>query len=325
MGTEILACVDVDSGQPPAILDEVPRWFEDWEQTLSRFRPDSELSRLNQAVDQPACVSDDLWNVFQAARAAEKFTDGLVTPTVLDAMLEAGYDRDFASLQFGVQSDALPKVSKGLPTLAQSRALTRRSAKTLHSAATRTAVRPLSAVLWDAAEQTIQLPAGVHLDFGGIAKGWAAHQAMCRLREIGPALMNCGGDIALSGALLDGSPWEIGVYKPFDRDSGYVEMLYFQFACGVASSATDRRRWMQGDQVRHHIIDPRTGLPAESDVVSATVVAPTAVEAEAAAKSILIRGSLDGLDWLEANPALAGLLILEDGQILYSQKIMEYL
>ena len=313
MGTEILACVDVDSGQPPALLAEVPRWFEDWEQTLSRFRPDSELSRLNQAVDQPARVSDDLWNVFQAARAAEKFTDGLVTPTVLDAMLEAGYDRDFASLQFGVQS---------LPTLHRSLALTGCFAKTSDSAAQN--VPALAAVQWDAAEQTIQLPAGVHLDFGGIAKGWAAHQAMSRLREIGPALMNCGGDIALSGALLDGSPWEIGVYKPFDRDSGYVEMLYFQFACGVASSATDRRRWMQGGQVRHHIIDPRTGLPAESDVVSATVVAPTAVEAEAAAKSILIRGSLDGLDWLEANPALAGLLILEDGQILYSQKIMEY-
>ncbi len=313
MGTEILACVNVDSGQPPALLAEVPRWFEDWEQTLSRFRPDSELSRLNQAVDQSAHVSDDLWDVFQAAHAAEKLTDGLVTPTVLDAMLEAGYDRDFASLQTGVQS---------LPTL-------HRSLETSDTAAQNSAaqnVPALAAVQWDAAARTIQLPAGVHLDFGGIAKGWAAHQAMSRLlREIGPALMNCGGDIALSGALLDGSPWEIGVYKPFDRDSGYVEMLFLQRGCGVASSATDRRRWMQGGQVRHHIIDPRTGLPAESDVVSATVVAPTAVEAEAAAKSILIRGSLDGLDWLEANPALAGLLILEDGQILYSQKIMEYL
>ena len=309
MGTEILACLDVDSGQPPAILAEVPRWFEDWEQTLSRFRPDSELSRLNQAVDhQPARVSAALWDVFQSARAAQDFTDGLVTPTVLDAMLEAGYDRDFASLQTGVQS---------LPTLDRSLALASDSAAQK--------VPALAAVQWDAAEQTIQLPAGVHLDFGGIAKGWAAHQAMSRLRETGPALMNCGGDIALSGALLDGSPWEIGVYKPFDRDSGYVEMLFLEHGCGVASSATDRRRWMQGDQVRHHIIDPRTGLPAKSDVVSATVVAPTAVEAEAAAKSILIRGSLDGLDWLEANPALAGLLILEDGQILYSQKIMEYL
>lgn len=297
MGTEILACVDVDSDQPPAELAEVPARFEDWEQTLSRFRPDSELSRLNLTVDQPLRVSDVLWDVFQSARAAQEFTDGLVTPTVLDAMLDAGYDRDFASL---------PR---------QQTATT----------ATRSAVRPLTAVQWNAVGQTIQLPAGIHLDFGGIAKGWAAHQAMSRLREIGPALMNCGGDIAVSGPLLDGSPWEIGVYKPFERESGYAEMLFFQQECGVASSATDRRRWMQGDQVRHHIIDPRTGLPAESDVVSATIVAPTAVEAEAAAKSILIRGSLDGLDWLEAHPALAGLLILEDGQILYSQRIVEYL
>lgn len=297
MGTEILACVDVDSGQPPALLTEVPNWFEDWEQTLSRFRPDSELSRLNLTVDQPARVSDDLWDVFQAARAAEKFTDGLVTPTVLDAMLEAGYDRDFTSL---------PRQQNA-------------------SASMQTIVRSLASVKWDASKQTIQLPAGVHLDFGGIAKGWAAHQAMSRLREIGPALMNCGGDIAVSGPLLDGSPWEIGVYKPFDRDSGYIEMLFIEQGCGVATSATDRRRWMQGDQVRHHIIDPRTSQPAESDVVSATVVAPTAVEAEAAAKSILIRGSLDGLDWLEANPALAGLLILEDGQMFYSQRMIEYL
>jgi thiamine biosynthesis lipoprotein len=297
MGTEILACVDVDSGQPPALLAEVPRWFENWEQTLSRFRPDSELSRLNLTVDQPVRVGDVLWNVFQAARAAEEFTDGLVTPTVLDAMLEAGYDRDFASL---------PRQQTA-------------------SAATQTAVRPMTAIQWYAAAQTIQLPAGVHLDFGGIAKGWAAHQAMSRLRESGPALMNCGGDIAISGPLLNSSPWEVGVYKPFERASEYVETLFLEQGCGVASSATDRRRWMQGDQVRHHIIDPRTGLSAESDVVSATVVAPTAVEAEAAAKSILIRGSLDGLDWLEANPALAGLLILNDGQILYSQRIIKYL
>ena len=69
--------------------------------------------------------------------------------------------------------------------------------------------------------------------------------------------------------------------------------------CGVATSATDRRRWMQGDSLRHHIIDPHTGRSAESDVVSVTIVAPTAVEAETAAKSVLIRGSVEGLDWLE--------------------------
>lgn len=295
MGTDMLACVDTDSDQPPAQLADVPRWFTDWEQTLSRFRPDSELARLNQA-DRPVQVSDTLWQVFHSALAAGQLTEGLVTPTVAEAVIAAGYDRDFAQMEKSQSSTGKPA----------------------H-------VSSLAALTWDGPTRTIQLPAGVHLDFGGIAKGWAAGEAMKRLSQAGPALMNCGGDIALSGALLNGDPWEIGVYKPFDRESEYLEMLYFQRACGVASSATDRRRWTQDGQTRHHIIDPRTGQPAQTDVVHATVVAPSPVEAEAAAKSVLIRGSMDGLDWLEAHPELAGLLILESGEILYSQRIVEFL
>ena len=165
----------------------------------------------------------------------------------------------------------------------------------------------------------------MELDFGGIAKGWAAEQAVQRLKHHGSALMNCGGDIFMSGPLLNGNPWEIGIHRPFDRSSGYIGRMYFHQSCGVATSATDRRRWMQGEMMRHHIIDPNTGQSADSDVVSATIVAPTAIEAETAAKSVLIRGSEEGLAWLESNPALAGLIMLENGKILYSQRINQYL
>ncbi len=292
----MLACVDVDSSQPPAALYKMPRWFEDCERALSRFRPDSELSRLNQTPGQPVPVSPLLWEVFQAALEAEQFTDGLVTPTVLDAVIEAGYDRDFASLPH--EQEARP--------------------------AARTAVGPLESVKWDETSRTITLPPGICLDFGGVAKGWAAHQAMLRLSESGPALMNSGGDVAISGRLRDGGPWEIGVYNPFDRDGEYIEMLYLAGGA-VATSSTDRRHWTQGGLPRHHIIDPRTGLPAVSDVMSATIVARDVLEAEAAAKSVLILGSMDGLDWLEARSNLAGLLVLKSGEILYSQRIMEFL
>ena len=129
----------------------------------------------------------------------------------------------------------------------------------------------------------------------------------------------------MSGPLMDGNPWEIGLHKPFDRTSGYIGMMYFDQSCGVATSATDRRRWKQGGLLRHHIIDPHTGLSAESDVLSATIVASTAIEAEAAAKSVVILGSAEGLPWLESKPNLAGLIILEDGNILYSHGINEYL
>jgi thiamine biosynthesis lipoprotein len=297
MGTEMLVCVDNGSDKSPVELADVPGWFEEWEQVLSRFRIDSELTRLNRSGEQLVTVSETLWQIFQSALAAEKYTDGLVTPTIAAAVIESGYDRDFSLLA----GQNLSPFESDPPI-----------------------VRSLDSVTWDESTRSICLTAGIQLDFGGIAKGWAAEQTVARLKHLGSTLMNCGGDIFMSGPLLNGNPWEIGVHRPFDRSSGYIGMMFFDHGCGVATSATDRRRWMQGDSMRHHIIDPHSGLPAESDVVSATIVAPTAVEAETAAKSVLIRGSVEGLAWLESKN-LAGLIILENGTILYSQRINEYL
>jgi len=298
MGTDMLLCVDDGSETPPAEMAEVPRWFEEWEQCLSRFCLDSELRRLNRHSGEPVAVSETLWQVFHAALKAERKTAGLVTPTIAESVIGVGYDRDFSHIAW----QNLEPVDSAVAS-----------------------VLPLEAVSWDEYTRTVYLPSGVSLDFGGIAKGWAAEQVVERLKCHGSVLMNCGGDIALSGALCDGSPWEVGVFKPFDRASGYVDMLYFNRSCGVATSATDRRRWMQGGILRHHIINPRTGLPAVSDVISATVIAPTAIDAESAAKSVLIRGSATGLAWVEGDADLAALLILENGQILYSQRMSQYL
>ena len=297
MGTDMLLCVDNGWEHPPVEMADVPNWFEEWEQALSRFRVNSELSRLNHANGQPVAVSETLWQVFHAVLDAERKTGGLVTPTVGNAVIEVGYDRDFSQLA-GQNLDPV----ESAPAL----------------------VSPLEMLSWDEATRTIYLPTAVHLDFGGIAKGWAAEQIVQQFKHHGAVLMNCGGDIALSGATLDGSPWEIGVFKPFDRASNYVEMLYFDQPCGVATSATDLRRWVQGSVIRHHIINPRTGLPALSDVISATVIAPTAMDAEAVAKAVLIRGSQEGLAWIGEDPDLAALLILDNGQILYSQRMEEY-
>jgi thiamine biosynthesis lipoprotein len=298
MGAEMLVCVDNGSDIPPVEFANVPIWFEEWEQVLSRFRVDSELTRLNRTSNWLVPVSETLWQVFQSALSAEKYTNGLVTPTIARAVVEAGYDRDFNLFANQILSP--------------------------HQFETQT-VRSLASVSWDESTRSINLPEDVELDFGGIAKGWAAEQVVRRLKHHGSALMNCGGDIYMSGPLLDGSPWEIGIHRPFDRSSGYIGMMYFRQPCGVATSATDRRRWMQGELLRHHIINPHTGQSADSDVVSATIVAATAVEAESAAKSVLIRGSEEGLPWLESDPALAGLIMLENGNILYSQRIDQYL
>jgi FAD:protein FMN transferase len=296
MGCDMLTILEGSTDSPPSILDEIPNWFETWEQTLSRFRTDSELSHLNRTFDQPVKVSDTLWDVFLYALSAETITKGLVTPTVLDALLEAGYNQDF---------DTLPSHQQG------------------NDYGVSPVTNSLSFVQWDEKSQTICLSHGVRLDFGGIAKGWAAHQTAERLKEYGSTVMNAAGDIAISGALASGEPWKIGVRNPFEKDTDFETLKLKD--CGVATSGKDRRRWNKNGLLRHHIINPYTGQPAETDVMTATIVAPTVMEAEAAAKAVLILGSEEGLMWIESDPVLAGIIVLENGHTLYSQRINEYL
>lgn len=294
MGCQIL--VAIDSPQKPAELERVPDWFESWEQGFSRFRLDSELSLVNRRAGIPTQVSQDFADVFAITLEADRISGGMVTPVILDSLLQAGYDQSFDLLA------PQQAFSYAEPILCLPR---------------------LSEINWEATTRTICTPPDLHLDFGGIVKGWAAHQTVERLKEYGPVLVDAAGDIAVSGLQSDGQPWLIGVADPFNPSEN-LELLQMQRG-GVATSGRDRRRWLQGSRWNHHIIDPRTGAPAETDVLTATVVAPSAIQAEWAAKTSLIMGSQAGLDWLETNPSFEGMLVLEDGQCLYSHNFENYL
>ena len=294
MGCQML--VAIDSPQKPAELELVPVWFEGWEQTFSRFRLDSELSLVNRRAGFPTQVSQGFADVFEIALEAERISGGMVTPVLLDSLLRAGYDRSF-DLLAPQQTFSYPEPILCLPRLGE--------------------------IDWDASTRTIFSPPDLHLDFGGIVKGWAAHQAAEKLKGIGPALVDAGGDIAVSGPQADGQPWPIGVADPFNPTEN-LDLLQIE-AGGLATSGRDRRRWLHGSRWNHHIIDPRSGAPAETDVLTATVIAPSVIQAEMTAKTCLILGSQNGLDWLEADPSLAGMLVLEDGQRLYSSKFENYL
>lgn len=298
MGSRMLAMLDSTSREAEDVLGRVPAWFEEWEQALSRFRPGNELDRLNRSNGLPFPASQTLWEVFQAACAAEKFTGGLVTPTVLDALVGAGYACSFESLPF---------------------------LQTVHPGAFASPVLsgPFGIIVWDVTTRSLVLTDSAHLDLGGIAKGWAAEQAVRRLSCYGPALVNAGGDIAISGLLHDGQAWPVGIEDPFNPGTHFETLMLPP--SGVATSGKDYHRWLKDGIWQHHIIDPRTGLPANTDILAATVVAPTIMEAEAAAKAVLILGSQAGLQWLEADNGLAGVLVLDNGDCIYSQKMEKYL
>ena len=152
------------------------------------------------------------------------------------------------------------------------------------------------------------LPAGIKLDFGGIAKGMAVDAALASLRQSGvsPALVNAGGDLAVLGLPPDAEQWPIAV--PGREQTWTIPLRHG----AIATSGIARRHWWQGNTLRHHLLDPRTGLPAQSDLWSVTVVADRCEQAEVAAKVAFILGSKPGAEFLRRH-RIAGLLVHEDG------------
>jgi thiamine biosynthesis lipoprotein len=292
MGCQMLAAVDSTSPSILHKLERAPAWFEEWEQSLSRFRETSELSQFNRRSGEAVWVSQTLWEVLQAALRAQQESGGLVTPAVYDAILAAGY-----IYSFDPSIPALPQTGDQAAPVPQDLVTTIRMDRNTH---------------------TVTLPAGLHLDFGGIAKGWAAHQAVQRLKAYGPALVDAGGDIAISSLQADGQPWPVGIADPHHPDETLEVLLLGRG--GVATSGRDYRKWKQGSVWKHHIIDPRSGQPAKTDVFTATVIASNVMEAEVAAKVLLVLGSRLGMEWIENRPGLAALVVLEDGRRMASSR-----
>ncbi len=251
---------------------------------------------LNRFAGHWFSPGETLWDVLQHALRAAHHTEGLATPTLLAQLESAGYDRSFDTLnkQHGARAAGMPA-----------------------------AVRDWRQIEFDTAARALRIPAGMRLDLGGIAKGWAAEQAARLLEEHGAIMVNAGGDIAARGTRSNGEPWPIGVTDPGPgKSQDTLSRLDVLMAtdCGIATSGTDFRRWHNGRQLRHHIIDPRTGLPAATDVLAATVIAPTAIDAEAAAKAALILGSADGMAWIGARQNHAALLVRNCGDVMRSSR-----
>lgn len=243
MGTEVELLLD---GTPSHRFAAVEAEFERLEALLSRFRPDSELNRLNAAGALTA--GPDLLAVTQAALAGRERSQGRFDPTVYDALVAAGYDRSF---------ELVPPTADGEPF--QSRRCGGRV---------------------DLDGSRITLGPGVHIDLGGIAKGYAVDRAAAILAEAGPCLVNAGGDLVARGGR-----WPVGLEG--------TDVVLELGEGAVATSGRDRRRWRRGEEERHHLIDPETGRPAVTDLVQVTVVAPTAVEAEVLAKAAFLGGNVD--------------------------------
>lgn len=292
MGSQIVFWLDTADWRAAApAFAEAQALFSRNETTLSRFRPHSELMQLNGRSGQWVTVSDLLWREVTLAMQMAQQTNGRFDPTLLYALHRAGYDQSFDQLLAGVGNGR-------------------------HRPATGSRVGRWREIELDAAQQAVRLPVGVGLDLGGIAKGDTAEQALHLLAQTGPALVDAGGDLVAGPAPAGCPGWPVALSTPWSETTTTRDLATFWLANGaLATSGVDYRSWVQDGLVAHHLIDPQTGQPAQTDVLTATVFAPEAAVAEAWATATLIAGADAGIDNLLEHD-LAGLVIGRDGRIL---------
>ena len=267
----------------------------------SRFRPDSEICSLRTALDRtapgrPVQVSPLLAEAIAVALRAARLTDGDVDPTVGGAMSAVGYDRDF---------NRVPRTGPPLPVSASTVSASTVSASTVSaSTVSAAAVSARTVPGWRTVHlegRQLAMPPGIQLDLGATAKAWAADRAAARIEsELGcGVLVSLGGDIAVAGPAPAGG-WRVRVQdvtgSPDDPPVGPYALIAIRDG-GLATSSTSARRWQRGGDVLHHILDPRTGWPAEAIWRTVSVTAGTCADANTASTAAVIRGRA-ALGWL---------------------------
>jgi thiamine biosynthesis lipoprotein len=249
----------------------------------SRFRPDSEVMRLARHAGRAAPVGPLLAGALGAALRVARATDGLVDPTVGQAVVDLGYDRDFAALERDRPDPVRPCPAPGWWRIAL-----------------------------DADAGQVLVPRGVLVDLGATAKAYAADVAAARIGGLGGGLgvlVSLGGDLATAGP-PPGGGWLVGVGDDH-RAAAPGDPVVTIHSGALATSSTTRRSWRRAGRTVHHIVDPRTGDVPEPVWRTVSVAAASCVDANAAATAAIVRGRA-APEWL-ARLGLAARLVDQHG------------
>jgi thiamine biosynthesis lipoprotein len=289
LGTSVQV-LTTDPTSLASAVEAVETVLVDVDLALSRFRPDSELARLNAGDGTWQPVSPLLLQALRIAVDAAAWTDGLVDPTVGTALISLGYDRTYQLMQAEAPGASV-------------------------------VVAPAVGWQWidiDDENARVRWPAGVVVDLGATAKGLAADLAARAAFDVARCgvMVNLGGDLAVAGPAPDRG-WNVLIADSADPDqpavSGRRHVVSVSTG-GLATSGTRARRWRRGGNELHHLLDPRTGRPTNGPWRTVSVTAATCVLANAASTAAVVAG-VDALTWLTRH-GFSARLVAEDGSIV---------
>ncbi len=243
------------------------------DRACSRFRADSELSRVNARAGRWVEVDALLIEALQVALRAAEMTAGDVDPTVGSALILAGYDRDFGLISGA--APAVPALREGPPPTVHARELS-----------------DWRAVELDPRRGLVRVPRGIRLDLGATAKSWAADRCAAAVHDdLGcGVLVSLGGDIATAGRAPSGG-WRIRVTDDHRAGAGAPGQTVSVRSGGLATSSITTRAWTRAGAAMHHIIDPRRAAPARGPWRTASVAAADCTDANIASTAALVRGA----------------------------------
>ena len=277
-------------GGPDGLAARAAERIEELESRWSRFRPDSEVCELTRRSGEWVDVSPDTVRLVERSIDAWYLTGASFDPTVLGAVVAAGYDRTMDEQRRMAPSSAVGATPARLPLVS---------------------LVGCTDIAIDGSR--VRMPAGTGFDAGGIGKGLAADIVVEELMAAGAGgvCVNLGGDLRVEGVGPTGDSWTVAIEHPWqDRPIALVGLR----SGAVATSTTLLRRWATSDGGAHHLIDPQTGMPSTTDVTLASVVCSEAWRAEVLAKAVLLRGMERAFDLLGPDVAEA-LAVGSDGVV----------
>jgi len=296
MNTDILLAAE--GGQAVEGMQVVKTFIDDCEQRFSRFLPDSELSQLNHSEGGWIHISNDLLEMLHISMNYYFETKGIFDPSILTDLKWIGYVR------------SMDEIREGGATLPP------HTSKRVHRPA-------FHEMTFHLADNRVRLPRNMEVDLGGIAKGWIVEKAGYLLNTYSSACgVSAGGDMFFIGRPSDGMDWDVSLEDPRDPTQALCQLRIGSGA--VATSSVMKRKWQQGEKLRHHLIDPRTGESAKTDWLSVTVISPDIITAEVYAKAILIGGEGELVNLLNARPDLTYIAVGPDGSLLGSPNYKDF-
>jgi len=278
-------------GAPDGLINEVWAACERYENLLSKTISTSDVSRINAAMGQPVTVDPETWEILRRAKDINRLTEGAFSVTIAPVSALWTFT--------GTTTNTVPNDE------------TRLAAVTL--------VDDQKIVLGE--NNTVTLPAGMQIDLGGIAKGYIADKVAEIIREKATAgIISLGGNVYTVGQKPDKSKFSVAITDP--QNPSTSKAVIYTGDCTVVTSGTYERGFNFGGVRYHHILDPKTGWPAQSDLVSASFVMDSSMTADALATACIVIGSEKALE-LAKSQGLDAIFITADGEILTTEGFME--